>query len=394
MKNIQDPEIQQIISSNLNADPQALLLKLSKRKDLPVKEIIEQITGRKKAKDKLPELAQNPAVIFPAGISMEQCSSEVTAKYKSELFSGNGFIDLTCGFGVDARYFSFSFKHLFLVEPNSELIEIVKHNFEVLGIKNANFFNGTAQEFLEGFSQKVDLIYIDPSRRSKDNSKVFLLEDCVPDIINTLPRLFELSNRIMIKTAPMLDIDKALNGLINIEKVIVLSLNNECKEVLYLANKSFTGEPLIETVNLSKAGTKQSFSFFKAKEKSLSVAYSDILGYLYDPNSSVSKAGAFKSVADHFKFNAISGNTHLYTSSEFSDDFPGKKYKVLASFKYDKKEIQKQVSDSKLIIILKNFPDTLEQVKKKLGIKEGGENYLFCFRNKDEKPVLVLASLI
>lgn len=394
MKKLQDPDIQAIIQSNLNTEPQSLLLKLSKRQDIPVKEIIEQIIGRKKAKEKLPELAQNPAIIFPAVISMEQCSSEITAKFKADLFSGDRFIDLTCGLGVDARFFARNFKRVDLIEPNESLIGIVKHNFEVLGINNAHFHNTNAAEFISNFSGKADLIYIDPSRRSKENNKVFLLDDCEPDILNLLPKLLEISNVVMIKTAPMLDIDKALEQLKNTERVIVLSLNNECKEVLYIVKKEFTSEPVIETQNIFKTGVRQSFQFLKSAERNLSVFYSDPSTYLFDPNSSIAKAGAFKSVSEIFNLNKLSGNTHLYTSNKLCVDFPGKKYEVIACCRYDKKEIQKFLPEKKAVIIIKNFPETIESVKKKLGLKEGGEFYLFCVRNKEEKPVLIIGKLL
>ena len=264
---ILNPEVQKFITENLQNTISEVALKLSKAKELPAKEILHQLKGRQKAKNKIPSWFEIPEIIFPEGISIEQCSSEITAKFKSSLVSGNKLIDLSAGFGIDSAFFSKVFNEVLLVEPNSELIEIVAHNFSLLNIKNASFYNEQAENFIKNYKEQVDCIYIDPSRRSADNRKQINLKDCAPDIIQLQTSLFTVSPKILIKTSPLLDIHVALTQLKDTKKIIILAYQNECKEVLYLLERNFSGLPAIEAVNI-KANTKDIFSFTIPEEGS------------------------------------------------------------------------------------------------------------------------------
>jgi ubiquinone/menaquinone biosynthesis C-methylase UbiE len=386
-------ELQEFISTHEKDDPVQLALKLAKEKNPLVKEIVNQIKSRQKAKEKLPSFYNTPKIIYPEYISMEQCSSEKTAAFKAGYFRGKTLIDLSAGFGVDALFLAKNFQEVILIEPNQELQEIVKHNYSCFGVNHAKFINSTAEDFLNSYKGKADCIYIDPSRRTQTNQKAVLLSDYKPDVPKILDRLFEISQTILIKTAPLLDIQAALTELSCVAKVIVVSVNNDCKEVLYLLIKNFSEEPEVETVN-HKAKKKQLFKFKYSSEKKCEVKFSLPETYLYEPNSSVMKAGAFKTIADHFKLNKLHPNSHLYTSDQEISDFPGRIFKSEAVVKPDKKEISKYLPEGKANISLRNFKGTVQEFQKKMNIKDGGEKYLFATTDPDGKPICIIASQI
>ena len=385
------PEIQKFITENLQNPISEVALKLSKAKKLPAKEILHQLKGRQKAKNKIPSWFEIPEIIFPEGISIEQCSSEITAKYKSSLVSGNKLIDLSAGFGVDAAFFSKVFNEVLLVEPNSELIEIAAHNFSLLNIKNTSFYNKQAEDFIENYKEQVDCIYIDPSRRSSDNRKQINLKDCAPDIVQLQTSLFKVSPRILIKTSPLLDIHIALTQLKNTKKIIILAYQNECKEVLYLLERNFSGLPLIEAVNI-KANTRDIFSFTIPEEENADVDYALPLTYLYEPNAAILKGGAFKIIAQRYNLKKLHANSHLYTSEEKIENFPGRYFNVKAVSKYNKKDILALLSEKKANITVRNFKESVKEIYKKINIQEGGTEYIFATTGPDNKPIIIICT--
>ncbi|HET6244574.1 MAG: RsmD family RNA methyltransferase [Bacteroidetes bacterium] len=393
LQSLLDPEIQKFIIEHQYDDLRLLALKLSSDKNPFGKEILNQVQGRQKAKNKIPDWLQIPNVLFPTGISIEQSSSEATAKYKASLFSGKKLIDLSSGLGVDSFYLSKVFDQVVLVEPNEQLLEIVKHNFQSAGIKNASFYNNTAEYFIHHNSPKADLIYIDPSRRSNTNKKLFRLEDCQPNVAELVPELFLIAPKIVIKTAPLLDIQAAIATLSAVKKVFVLAQNNECKEVLYLLEKGFANEPEIETINLIK-GKKQVFNFLFSQEKQAISDFSIPLKFLYEPNASVMKSGAFKLIATRFNIQKLSPNSHLYTSQTLINDFPGRSFHIQAVCKYNKKEVHHHLKDKKANVTSRNFKDNVSEIVKKTGIIQGGDKYLFATTNTDKKAVIIICNRI
>ncbi|MBL4593799.1 MAG: class I SAM-dependent methyltransferase, partial [Flavobacteriales bacterium] len=223
----------EFIEANKHKSVIDLALLLSKKSELDSAFILTQINGIQKAKNKLPEFYNSQNIVYPTKLSMEQCSSEKTGFYKSKVIKGETLIDLTGGFGIDSFYFAKQFKQVTYVERNQELFEIVKSNFKKLKAHNIDLVNSTAEEFLQTTNKKVDIVYIDPSRRN-ENQRVFKLDECTPNIIELAPAIFQIADKILVKTAPLLDIKQSLKDLANVTKVWAVSVDNDCKEVLYL----------------------------------------------------------------------------------------------------------------------------------------------------------------
>ena len=383
-------EIQDIISKHQNDDIKSLAFSLSKLQPDKRSFILNQIQGRNKAKTKIPFLSDIQGIIFPQGISLEQSSSEATARYKASKQTGKKCIDLTGGFGIDSYFFSKQFEEVIVLEKNQELFQISKHNFEVLGADNVRIYNKTAEEFLGDFNEKVDMIFVDPSRRNM-NKKVFLIEDSSPNLLEILPKLKQLANEVLVKLSPMLDLSQIIKTLPNLSAIEVVSSQGECKEILVSFNEnSFDGT--VVCTDLDKARNQYRFSLFE--ESSLSGKTGEMNRYAYIPNASVMKAGAFKSLTKDFKVEAISLNTHLYTSNELIKSFPGKKYECLATTNYNKESLYRTSDDRSFNIVKRNFPDDVKKIAKKLGIGNSGNNYLFCYSDSNKKALLSICRLI
>lgn len=372
------------IELNKNNSLPEIALQLSKTaldKDF----VLSQINGFQKAKNKLPEFYNTQSIIYPPKLSIEQCSSEKTGIYKSNLIKGDSLIDLTGGFGIDSFYFSKQFKQVTYVEQNKELFNVVRGNFKNLKANNIELLNCSAEDFLETTSKKVDVVYIDPSRRNK-NQRVFKLNECVPNIIELASEIFNISDKILVKTSPLLDIKQSLIDLKYVSTVWVISVDNDCKEVLYLLEMDAKPEAQIHTINLSKQD--QHFSFGYEQEQSSRSPYYDPQYYLYEPNVSILKAGAFNSISEKYNLNKLAPNTHLYTSETLIENFPGRNFKVEQVLPYSPKYFKK-LGITKANVSCRNFKDKPEEVKKKLKIKDGGETYLFATTDSQGKPILI-----
>lgn len=384
---------QKFIKDNLNVPIEDLLLSGKKYPGLNIPLLVTQIEGRNKASKKLPTWFQTEGVIYPEKLSMEQCSSEITAAYKASLVSGDVLVDLTGGFGVDSAAFVEKIKKLSYIERNSELVDIVKHNFGVLKKDNIEVLNTSAENFISGDSFRADWIYIDPARR-KEGSKVFRFSDCEPNIIQLQQEIFKISDRIMIKTSPLLDIDLAMKELGNVKEVHVVAVDNECKELLFILDKSCKSEdPEIVAVNIRKEN-KEEFRFGRKLENESEINFHFPLQYIYEPNAAILKAGAFKSIAQHHGLYKLHVNSHLYTSQKLIKNFPGRSFKLLKSIKYSKREIVAEVLEGKANITTRNFPDSVERIRKKTGLKDGGNKYLFATIDLNEKLVILITEKI
>jgi len=365
-----------------------------------MREVVTQIQIRQKANSKFPTWTRIPNLIFPSNLSYQQASSEQTARFKSELFSGKNFVDLTGGFGVDAYFLGQQFTHGFYVETQNELTEIVRHNYKVLKTSNITICPQNATDFLKHFlihfpEQQLpfDLIYLDPARRDAVNRKMVGLSDCTPNILEILPQLLTYGKQILVKTSPLLDISQAVKELDFVKKVWVISVKNECKEILFLLQKNDLENQVknlpICAVNLEKNNT-QIFDFQKLEEKNTESIFGLPEQFLFRPNSTILKAGGFKSVGKKFELKKLHPNSHLYTASEIRPDFMGKVYRILHVCKFSKKEILKHLPNKKANIATANFPITPVQMYRKLGIRSGGNLYLFGTTNlKHQKIVLI-----
>lgn len=377
------------IRENERTDVSALLLKHRLICDLPATFIADQILARRKAKSKLPGLYSNERIIFPPLLNLEQTSSEETANYKAEIISKElnekkSGADLTGGFGVDALFISRLFEKYHFVEVNASLLDVVKRNYQRLAINNVSYHNSSAEDFLNGQPENFDLIYIDPSRRVNDK-KVYTFQDSSPDVVSLRDEILRKTNLLVIKAAPLLDIKLSLKELVHVSKVIVLSVKNECKELLFFCRKGFNGEPEIIAVNL---GSKQpDFTFRYSEETLLNTDAVDASTFLYEPNASIMKAGAFKSVAERFGLDKLHPNTHLYTSDKIIEGFPGRVFEIQNEPGADRNFFAGEFPDKKANVMTRNYPLSPDEIKKKYRLVDGGEIYLIAFTDSNKRMV-------
>ena len=294
-KSILNIDIQNFINNNIDSDVTSILLKGTLFFRVNTKEIIEQIEAKKKCKTKLPTWFQTENIYYPNKLNIEQTSSEITANYKSTCIEGKSIIDLTGGFGVDCYYFSKQFKNVTHCELDTNLSEIVTHNYKQLGIDNIKTHAIDGIEFLKQTNQRFDWVYVDPSRRHDSKGKVFFLNDCLPNIPEHLDAIFNHTNNLMIKTSPLLDLTIGINEFKFVKTIHVVAVNNEVKELLWILEKDYTGNNTIKTVNITKE-EEIHFDFFLEDEKNQESNYSKPLTYLYEPNAAILKAGAFHSI--------------------------------------------------------------------------------------------------
>nr|WP_090079109.1 class I SAM-dependent methyltransferase [Halpernia frigidisoli] len=379
MNPILKTQIQNFINANLKTDLHSLLLKKSPFPEVSMQEIVQQIKGRNVAAKKFPFLLKE-GIIFPPNLNLEQSSSEATSKYKSQLFSGEKFLDLTSGFGIDAYFLSENFNEITLVEKNTELLKIVEHNWKILD-KKATFKNENLENFLDKNYQNFDLIYLDPARRNLDKKKVFLLEDLSPNILEIQDELLNISSKILIKLSPLIDLSYLISVLKNLENIYIIAFKNEVKEIAVLLNSKKTlGKVKCICANLES--DEPDFEFIFDEEKTLNSEFSDLLNYVYIPNNSVLKSGAFNSISQKFNLKKLHPNSHFYTSNDLTKNFPGR---VLKVEKIDSKQIKKGDFYN---IISKNYPLKPDEIKNKYKIKDGGENYLIFTQTMKSKIIL------
>lgn len=372
------PNIQNYINANLNADLHSLLLKKSPFPEVSMQEIVQQIKGKQVAQKKFPFLLQD-GIVFPPQLNLEQSSSEKTAFYKSEILKGEKFIDLTSGFGIDAYYLSKNFKEITLVEQNKELLDIVKNNWTILG-KKANFINEKLEDFLRENNENFDVIYLDPARRDQNKNKVFLLEDLSPNILEIQDQLLSISEQVIIKLSPLIDLKYLISVLKNISKIEIIAVRNDVKEIVVFLSKNYSGEIMCNCVNL-ESGEKD-FSFEINAEKNAQAEYAEPQQFIYIPNNTILKAGIFNLISSQFKLKKLHPNTHLYTSDVKISDFPGR---ILEMKVIDSKEIKKK---EQFNLISKNYPLKPEEIKKKYQLKDGGNQYLIFTQSKKGKIIL------
>jgi THUMP domain-like/Conserved hypothetical protein 95 len=373
-----DQNVQHYINANLNTDLHSLLLKKSPFSDVSMQEIVQQIKGKQVALKKFPFLLK-AGIIFPPQLNLEQSSSQKTALYKSEILKGKKFIDLTAGFGIDAYYLSKNFDEITLVEQNADLLKIVEHNWSVLG-KKARFINHKLEEFLGENKENFDVIYLDPARRDQHKNKVFLLEDLSPDILEIQGKLLSFSKEIVIKLSPLIDLKYLIKVLPGIFRIDIIAVKNDVKEVVVFLSKKNSEEIICHVVNLENEEPTYVFRF-GVEEKSIA-EFGEPEKYIYIPNNSVLKAGIFNLISERFGLKKLHPNTHLYTSDQKINDFPGRIFEMEL---IEAKQIQKK---SQFNVISKNYPLKPEEIKKKYNLRDGGENYLIFTQSKKGKIIL------
>ena len=428
---------QDFIRQHQDEDVRQLAFLGSKYPEVDMPFALDQIRGRKMARVKLPRWASLEGIIYPPHISMEQCSSESTALYKAELAarllglpaSSSGtemkteneieFVDLTGGFGVDFSYIAarLGVKSMY-VERQAHLCEAAKENFERLGLKNAIVKNGDGIEVLHSFLPKKDdaasaddslgiiydqplsllktklglkLIFIDPARRDDAGNKVVSLKDCTPDVTVLQEEMLSKADYVIIKLSPMLDWHRAISELSHVREVHIISVNNECKELLLvLSARNMGGNLRIYCVNDAQSFVCDEMDM---ESSSVKIAPSTLeeMQYLYEPNASLMKAGCFGVLSDRYDARMLSKNSHLFVSQAPIEAFPGRSFRIIAISSFNKKELKCHLSGiTKANIATRNFPLSVAELRKRLKLKDGGETYIFATTLSDESHVLVI----
>ena len=442
---------QDFIRQHQDDDVRQLAFLGSKYPEVDMPFALDQIRGRKMARVKLPRWASLEGIIYPPHISMEQCSSESTALYKAELAarllglpaSSSGtemkaeneieFVDLTGGFGVDFSYIAarLGVKSMY-VERQAHLCEAAKENFERLGLKNAIVKNGDGIEVLHSFHPKkkdaasdddslgitydqprsllktnpgLKIIFIDPARRDDAGNKVVSLKDCTPDVTVLQEEMLSKADYVIIKLSPMLDWHRAISELSHVREVHIISVNNECKELLLVLSAQNMGEMEASSADgeVKHAGNLRIYCINDAQcfvsdeldmeSSSVKIAPSTLeeMQYLYEPNASLMKAGCFGVLSERYDARMLSKNSHLFVSREPIAAFPGRSFRIIAVSSFNKKELKRHLSGiTKANIATRNFPLSVAELRKRLKLKDGGETYIFATTLSDESHVLVI----
>lgn len=380
--------VQTFLNENLKADTTKIALSKSPFTDVSSAELAAQIVSRQKAEKKLPTWFSTAQIYYPPSLSIEQTSSEIAAKYKTKLITGGNILDLTGGFGVDSYYFSKRSKTVIHCEIDNDLSKVAKHNATVLNAKNIEFVNTDGIEFLKSSTDNWDTIYVDPARRS-NSGKVFRLEDCTPNILINLNLLLSKSNRLIIKTSPLLDIDAGLKALTDVKEVHVVSIKNECKELLWILEKGFVGDLKIIPVALNE--TEKHLSFFKNATVGVEDAKDILPGYyLYEPDVAVLKSGGQDVLANHFNLQKLEANTQLYVSTKLETSFIGRIFLIngLLDAKNLKKSKKQQAN-----VIVRNYPAKAENLVEKYNLKPAKDEFLiFC--KLANKNIIISATIL
>jgi hypothetical protein len=394
IKKLLSDDVQSFIKDHHSADPHQILLKHRSVSGLPVSVVVDQLIGRQKAKERFPTWHRQDTIVYPPALNIEQASSERAACIKVEFLqhkmgdlSSKTLVDLTGGFGVDSYFFSRIFKTVFFVEPNSALLEISAHNHGVLGSSNIQYYNTSAERFLENLpADSFDVIFIDPSRRITGDKKVFSLTQCEPNVVALQQKILTHASNLFLKASPLLDIQVGLNELHFVKEIAISSIQNECKELLFFCEENFKSEPIITAIN--ENGRDANFSFLLSEERAAETRYSDPLEYLYEPNASLLKAGAFKILSVVFNLPKLHPNTHLLTSSSFNEQFPGRVFQI-ESIVSDPKKLMEHFEDGKANILTRNYPLGVNEIRKKYSLKDGGNKYLVGCSGMQRRFLLV-----
>jgi hypothetical protein len=384
-------EVQQFIKDHQHDDPFLLSLKSKMPESFPLREAIEQIHARQKAMAKLPSWISAENIYWPAPLSVEQASSELTASFKATLIHGKSKADLTGGMGVDTFHFAQQFEWVHFVEHNAELASITSHNLQTLGQTNISFHQTSAEEFLQSNRHTLDAVFMDPSRR-QGSRKVFMLEDCIPNPLALVPECLRMAEQVLLKLSPMVDIASLIRHF-EPSSIWVLAVKNEVKEVLCLVER-VKKVSKIHAVDLAGDGIKSVFSFKPEDEADAGVELSMPMQYLYESSSTMLKAGAFKLAGRRFGLGKLHSNSHLYTSAALVNNFPGRVFALKGLINPDKKFLKSIVPDSKINVVTRNYPLTPEQLKKKLGLTDGGDHYLIGTTLMDGKKALLFCERI
>ena len=403
----------EFVSQHMTDDTTRLILDKGKWPDIDMETAVNCIESRRKLKGKVQAWHENPGLIFPLKLSAEQCSSSATGEYKSELaerIAGKAswhIADFTGGLGVDSWFFSQKAEKVLYNEMQTALCEAARHNFKMLEagnihISNAKAENGSIERLLDGFSP--DIIYMDPARRGEGGKKVFLIEECTPDVLTLKEEIFSICRHILIKLSPMADISMVCDRLgETCREVHVVTSEGECKELLIWMDREWKGGYSITAVELPSGYPSKEASAITFTPEDERTAHAEIAdgigGFLFEPGKSLTKAGAFNMTSVHFQILKLGKSTHYYTTSEEAkaDELKeyGKVFKILSCLPLDKRSM-KEVGKTypKADVTARNIPMDTDTLRKKLGVSSGNEIHIFGLKSDTKGNLLLITSRI
>ena len=383
------PETLQFIREHRTDDVRKLALQAGKypKVDMPI--ALTQIAGRQTATEKIPSWAANEAIRYPKHLSLEQCSSETTARYKAGLLKGDSLADLTGGFGIDCAFLASGFQIVTYVERQEELCRIAAHNFPLLGLKQIEVYNEDGVDYLQKMAP-VTCLFLDPARRNEQGGKTVAISDCEPNVAELEELLLRKARRVMIKLSPMLDLTLALKELPHAAEVHIISVHNECKELLILLESTPPAEIPVHCINFTNQ-REQTFVFSREEERDSTCPCTDRIGpYLFEPNASLLKAGAYRLLTSRYPVRKLHANSHLYTSDEPVEAFPGRSFRVTGQCAFSKKEMKETLGDiTQANLSVRNFPASVAELRKRIKLGEGGSTYLFATTLNNDQKVLI-----
>ena len=384
------------IHEHAEADVRQLALQGTKNPEVDLTFALEQIAGRQKAKTKLPSWAAVDGIVYPPHLSMEQCSSEQTARYKA-LIAGKGalIVDLTAGFGVDMAFMSQAFQKAIYVERQAPLCAISSDNYKLLGLNHIEVICADGIDYLHQL-EHADLIFLDPARRDNHGARTYGIADCTPNVLELRDELLEKADRVMLKLSPMLDWRKAVEDLGHVNEVHIVSVDNECKELLLILSKE--KKPLkLFCVNNDQVFEGDQGDWLNERsiaEIRVPVPMSSPMSsqaYLFEPNASIMKAGCFTLLEQRFNVSQLDKNSHLFVSDHDISDFPGRRFTIEKTTSMNKRELKTALAGiDKANITVRNFPLSVAELRKRLKLKDGGNLYLFATTLADGQHQLFL----
>lgn len=364
-------EVQEWLQTNLTADIRKLAFESSPFEGISMPNLLNQLQLRQHVRKKLPLWYQTKGLLYPQKVNIEQTSSARAAQYKSQWVQGKELIDVTGGFGVDSYYFAQKMEQVIHVEQNPDLQQIAAHNFRHLGANNIHSVLGDGIEFIDSLDREVDVIFIDPSRRADSNERVILLHEMQPDLLKHQNLLLQKANEVVVKLAPMLDLQYIMQHLLHIKSMHVVAVQNEVKEILVVQSREVAKEnpaPQVYVVNLESEW--KTLQFTPQLHRTAPIA--EPKKYLYLPSSALMKVLQILDFGEFWKLDSLHPDTTIFTSDNLYENFPGEIFT-----NYHEINLKKgNFSNQSFRIIHRNYPLKIAQIKKKYRIKDDGTQIL------------------
>lgn len=386
-----DPTTLVFVQAHEQDDVRQLALQSSRWPDVDMAAALQQIAGRQTARAKLPHWAATPGLLYPPHLSMEQCSSEQTARYKARLVEGESLVDLTGGLGVDFAMMAQGCSQATYVEQKPELCELARHNLPLLGLPRARVVQADAVDHLRHMAQ-VDTIYVDPARRDRSGNRVYGLSDCAPDVSALAPILLDKAHTVIVKLSPMLDLRQALRQLPHVEQVHIVAVRGECKELLLVMRRGHDGQVTVHCAN-----DEQHFGYTLGEPVAPAPVWNEVWHpselWLYEPNAAIMKAGCHDQLAAHLGLQVIARDSHLMVSTHPVSDFPGRSFIVEGISTMSKRELKPLLQGiTRANVAVRNFPLRSPELASRLKLKDGGQTYLFGTTTATGKHIIIKCS--